>query len=277
MITAPFPSTAFRTRVPTRSVPRSSRGAAWLTPAGSPAPPRSCPRIVPAHSRDDHTIRRNLMCVPARRKPKTKKARLAVWHLGTPRALQPFVSFDSSSSTFSGNCRKYQQKRMSYDQTVCEIDSAATRNAPSESTVQGGHIWRGLGLSADKPIKIRARFSADPPSIKEVGETRLKLFNKVGRRYTIQPGLRNFTSSCVRTSLEPADARSRGALLRQLLGEGLLGAGGGARFPLRVVLLLLGLGLPGVRLGSARAGTGYERVSDVRDRARNASTMIRFW
>ena len=141
MITAPFPSTAFRTRVPTRSVPRSSRGAAWLTPAGSPAPPRSCPRIVPAHSRDDHTIRRNLMCVPARRKPKTKKARLAVWHLGTPRALQPFVSFDSSSSTFSGNCRKYQQKRMSYDQTVCrlffplprEIDSAATRNALDSS------------------------------------------------------------------------------------------------------------------------------------------------
>ena len=85
------------------------------------------------------------------------------------------------------------------------------------------------------------------------------------------------SSWCVRTSLEPADARSRGALLRQLLGEGLLGAGGGARFPLRVVLLLLGLGLPGVRLGSARAGTGYERVSDVRDRARNASTMIRFW
>ena len=141
MITAPFPSTAFRTRVPTRSVPRSSRGAAWLTPAGSPAPPRSCPRIVPAHSRDDHTIRRNLMCVPARRKPKTKKARLAVWHLGTPRALQPFVSFDSSSSTFSGNCRKYQQKQMSYDQTVCrlffplprEIDSAATRNALDSS------------------------------------------------------------------------------------------------------------------------------------------------
>ena len=121
MITAPFPSAAFRTRVPTRSVPRSSRGAAWLTPAGSPAPPRSCPRIVPAHSRDDHTIRRNLMCVPARRKPKTKKARLAVWHAGTPRALQPFVSFDSSSSTFSGNCRKYQQKRMSYDQTVCRL------------------------------------------------------------------------------------------------------------------------------------------------------------
>ena len=121
MITAPFPSTAFRTRVPTRSVPRSSRGAAWLTPAGWPTPPRSCPRIVPAHSRDDHTIRRNLMCVPARRKPKTKKARLAVWHAGTPRALQPFVSFDSSSSTFSGNCRKYQQKRMSYDQTVCRL------------------------------------------------------------------------------------------------------------------------------------------------------------
>ena len=177
----------------------------------------------------------------------------------------------SNEATSLGICRhacpRYQQKRMSYDQTVCEIDSAATRNAPSESTVQGGHIWR----------TNRLKFSADPPSIKEVGETRLKLFNKVGRRYTIQPGLRNFTSSCVRTSLEPADARSRGALLRQLLGEGLLGAGGGARFPLRVVLLLLGLGLPGVRLGSARAGTGYERVSDVRDRARNASTMIRFW
>ena len=148
MITAPFPSTAFRTRVPTRSVPRSSRGAAWLTPAGSPAPPRSCPRIVPAHSRDDHTIRRNLMCVPARRKPKTKKARLAVWHLGTPRALQPFVSFDSSSSTFSGNCRKYQQKRMSYDQTVCrlffplprEID-AATSNC-ARSTRLSTRFWK---------------------------------------------------------------------------------------------------------------------------------------
>ena len=102
MITAPFPSTAFRTRVPTRSVPRSSRGAAWLTPAGSPAPPRSCPRIVPAHSRDDHTIRRNLMCVPARRKPKTEKARLAVWHLGTPRALQPFVSLIRRRRLFRG-------------------------------------------------------------------------------------------------------------------------------------------------------------------------------
>ena len=95
--------------------------------------------------------------------------------------------------------------------------------------------------------------------------------------YTILNRGSGLSSWCVRTSLEPADARSRGALLPQLLGEDLLGAGGGARFPLRVVLLLLGLGLPGVRLGSARAGTGYERVSDVRDRARNASTMIRFW
>lgn len=134
MITAPFPSTAFRTRVPTRSVPRSSRGAAWLTPAGSPAPPRSCPRIVPAHSRDDHTIRRNLMCVPARRKPKTKKARLAA---GTPRALQPFVSFDSSSSTFSGNCPENINKSecrmikqsVGFFSHCREIDSAARATA----------------------------------------------------------------------------------------------------------------------------------------------------
>ena len=79
VITAPFPPTAFRTRVPTTAVPQSSRGAAWLTPVASLAPPRSCPRIVPAHSRDDHTIRRNLLCA---REAKTveEKARLAAWH-----------------------------------------------------------------------------------------------------------------------------------------------------------------------------------------------------
>ena len=197
MITAPFPSTAFRTRVPTRSVPRSSRAAARLTPAGSPAPPRSCPRIVPAHSRDDHTIRRNLMCVPARRKPKTKKARLAVWHLGTPRALQPFVSFDSSSSTFSGNCRKYQQKRMSYDQTVCrlffplprEIDSAATRNAARlecrracDETANRRFLFFGGRLSAlarntnsrcrAPEVATRGRAARGVPGGRSVGEAR---------------------------------------------------------------------------------------------------------
>jgi hypothetical protein len=70
---------------------------------------------------------------------------------------------------------------------------------------------------------------------------------------------------------------SRGAQrvrdLRHVLREGLLGAGGFAAFPLRVVLLLLVRGLPGVRLGSARAGTGGERVSGVRDGARNASAF----
>ena len=113
MITAPFPSTAFRTRVPTRSVPRSSRAAARLTPAGSPAPPRSCPRIVPAHSRDDHTIRRNL-CVPARRKPKTEKRG---WLSGTPRAL---LSRDSSIVPFCGKLSKISTffSRKTYDQTV---------------------------------------------------------------------------------------------------------------------------------------------------------------
>ena len=171
MITAPFPSTAFRTRVPTRSVPRSSRGAAWLTPAGSPAPPRSCPRIVPAHSRDDHTIRRNLMCVPARRKPKTKKARLAVWHLGTPRALQPFVSFDSSSSTFSGNCRKYQQKRMSYDQTVCRW-CLGKKSVRSRSRVVGrtrGHRRCSRRGIAPAP---RVRFGKPPRRARGVREPR---------------------------------------------------------------------------------------------------------
>jgi hypothetical protein len=113
VITAPFPSTAFRTRVPTRSVPRSSRAAARLTPAGSPAPPRSCPRIVPAHSRDDHTIRRNL-CVPARRKPKTEKRG---WLSGTPRAL---LSRDSSIVPFCGKLSKISTffSRKTYDQTV---------------------------------------------------------------------------------------------------------------------------------------------------------------
>ena len=120
----------------------------------------------------------------------------------------------------------------------------------------------------------------------KLGRQRIRHSDSVGRQFinkcrlstvSIQPGLKDLSHWCVRTSLEPADAFSRGALLRQLLGEGLLGAGGGARFPLRVVLLLLGPGLRGVRLGSARAGTGYERVSDVRDRARKASTMIRFW
>ena len=113
MITAPLPSTAFRTRGPTRSVPRSSRAAARLTPAGSPAPPRSCPRIVPAHSRDDHTIRRNL-CVPARRKPKTEKRG---WLSGTPRAL---LSRDSSIVPFCGKLSKISTffSRKTYDQTV---------------------------------------------------------------------------------------------------------------------------------------------------------------
>ena len=162
--------------------------------------------------------------------------------------------------------------------------TAPQRGMHPARAVQGGHIGGQIDRLKFGPVSAltlhRSRRSVKLGCQRIRHSDSISIDNStinVGRRYTIQPGLRNFTSSCVRTSLEPADARSRGALLRQLLGEGLLGAGGGARFPLRVVLLLLGLGLPGVRLGSARAGTGYERVSDVRDRARNASTMIRFW